>query len=199
MQIAAKQKRSGFKTAYWIPVLILLALAFGPALRAQDQAIAKKLQGFDAYMAKILKDWNAPGVGVGIVSGDKLVFAKGYGYRDYEKKLPFTPSSLCQIASNTKLFTAVAAGLLVDEGKLTWDEPVRESVPSIRFYNNELNNTVTLRDMLSHRTGITRHDVIWFKSDDTRKQLFDKVKYLQPPKPLRQTFLSTNLSHADAG
>src|SRR4030042_3295080 len=78
MQIAAKQKRSGFKTAYWIPVLILLALAFGPALRAQDQAIAKKLQGFDAYMAKILKDWHAPGVGVDIVSGDKLVFAKGY-------------------------------------------------------------------------------------------------------------------------
>ncbi|OGD39833.1 MAG: penicillin-binding protein [Candidatus Aminicenantes bacterium RBG_19FT_COMBO_58_17] len=150
-------------------------------------------------MAKILKDWNAPGVGVGIVSGDKLVFAKGYGYRDYEKKLPFTPSSLCQIASNTKLFTAVAAGLLVDEGKLTWDEPVRESVPSIRFYNNELNNTVTLRDMLSHRTGITRHDVIWFKSDDTRKQLFDKVKYLEPQKPLRQTFLYNNLMYAAAG
>ena len=80
----------------------------------------------------MLKDWNAPGVGVGIVVGDKLVFAKGYGYRDYGKKLPFTPTTLCPIASNTKLFTAVGAGMLVEEGKLTWDKPVRQSVPAIR-------------------------------------------------------------------
>jgi CubicO group peptidase (beta-lactamase class C family) len=122
-------------------------------------------------MEKALKDWNAPGVVVGIVIEDKLAFAKGYGYRDYEKKLPFTPTTLCQIASNTKLFTAVAAGMLVDEGKLTWDKPARDSVPAIRFYNDQLNNTVTLRDMLAHRTGITRHDTIWYKSDFTRKEL----------------------------
>jgi CubicO group peptidase (beta-lactamase class C family) len=199
MHIPPKHERSGFKAAIGLSVFILLALAFGPGLGAQDKAIAKKLQGFDAYMAKILKDWNAPGIGVGVVVGDKLVFAKGYGYRDYEKKLPFTPTTLCQIASNTKLFTAVAAGMLVDEGKLTWDKPVRDSVPSIQFYNNDLNNTVTLRDMLAHRTGITRHDTIWYKSDDTRKQLFDKVKYLEPQEPLRQTFLYNNLMYAAAG
>jgi len=180
-------------------ILVLLALISGQAVNAQDSIWSKKLKGFDAYMAKVLKDWNAPGIGVGIVAGDELVFAKGYGYRDFGKKLPFTPSTLCQIASNTKLFTAVAAGLLVDEGKLTWDDPVKDAVPSIRFYNNELNNTVTLRDMLSHRTGITRHDAIWFKSDDTRKQLFDKVRYLEPQKPLRQTFLYNNLMYAAAG
>ena len=197
------KSQRGFKSRIFgrafVLVLLAMALGIGLLVQAQDQAIAKKLQGFDAYMAKILKDWNVPGVGVGIVSGDKLVFAKGYGFRDYEKKLPFTPTTLCQIASNTKLFTAVAAGLLVDEGKLTWDKPVRESVPSIRFYNNELNNTVTLRDMLAHRTGITRHDVIWFQSDDTRKQLFDKVVYLEPQEPLRQTFLYNNLMYAASG
>ena len=82
---------------------------------------------------------------------------------------------MCPIASNTKLFTAVAAGMLVEEGKLTWDKPVRDSVPAIRFYNDQLNNTVTLRDMLSHRTGITRHDAIWYKSDFTRKELFERL------------------------
>ncbi len=177
----------------------IFVLAIGPSLKAQDTEIAKKLQGFDAYMAKILKDWNAPGVGVGIVAADKLVFAKGYGYRDYEKKLPFTATTLCQIASNTKLFTAIASGILVDEGKLTWDKPVRESVPTIQFYNDQLNNTVTLRDMLSHRTGITRHDTIWYRSDFTRKELFDRVKYLEPSAPLRQTFLYNNLMYAAAG
>ena len=179
--------------------IVLLVLTFQPPLAAQDSALAKKLGDFDAYMAKVLKDWNAPAVGVGIVKGDKLVFAKGYGFRDYGQKLPFTPTTLQQIASNTKLFTAVAAGLLVEEGKLTWDKPVRESVPSIKFYNSDLDNTVTLRDMLAHRTGITRHDTIWYQSDDTRKQLFDKVKYLEPQEPLRQTFLYNNLMYAAVG
>jgi CubicO group peptidase (beta-lactamase class C family) len=150
-------------------------------------------------MAKILKDWNAPGIGVGIVAGDRLVFAKGYGYRDYGKKLPYTPTTLHQIASNTKLFTAVAAGFLVDEGKLTWDKPVREAVPSIRFFNDQLNATVTLRDMLAHRTGITRHDTIWYNSDFSRKDLFDRTRYLEPTAPLRQTFLYNNLMYAAAG
>jgi len=175
------------------------ALIFGQVLEAQDQNITQKLQGFDAYMERTLKDWNAPAVGVGIVVGDRLVFAKGYGYRDYEQKLPFTPTTLCQIASNTKLFTAVAAGLLVEEGKLNWDKPVRESVPTIRFYNDELDNKVTLRDMLAHRTGITRHDSIWYKSDFTRKELFDRLRYLEPREPIRQTFLYNNLMFAGVG
>ena len=87
-------------------------MIFGPAAHAQEPEITNKLQGFDSYVEQVLKDWNTPGIGVGIVVGDKLVFAKGYGYRDYERKLPFTPKTLCPIASNSKLFTAVAAGIL---------------------------------------------------------------------------------------
>ena len=177
--------------------LLVFFLAVGAA--AQEINVTEKLAGFDDYMAKTLKDWNAPGVGVGIVVNGKLVFAKGYGYRDYEKKLPFTAETVVPIASNTKLFTAVAAGMLVDEGKLTWDKPVRDSVPSIRFYNDQLNNQITLRDMLSHRTGITRHDTIWYKSDFTRKELFEKLVYLEPEQPMRQTFLYNNLMFAAAG
>ncbi len=180
-------------------IALVLLLASAVALRAQDVDVAKRLEGFDDYMAKVLKDWNGPGIGVGIVVGDKLVFAKGYGYRDYGKKLPFTPGTVCPIASNTKLFTAVAAGMLVEDGKLTWDKPVRESVPTIRFYNEPLNNTVTLRDMLSHRTGITRHDLIWYKSDFTRKELFDRIQFLEPQEPMRQTFLYNNLMFAGVG
>lgn len=180
-------------------VIALVYFALASVAAAQPVDITKKLEGFDAYMAKTLKDWNAPGVGVGIVVNDKLVFAKGYGFRDYEKKLPFTPATMSPIASNTKLFTAIAAGMLVQEGKLTWDKPVTDSVPSIRFYNNQLNNTVTLRDMLSHRTGITRHDTIWYKSDFTRKQLFEKLVYLEPQEQMRETFLYNNLMFAAVG
>src|SRR5690242_368907 len=178
-----------------------LALFFLSAwsIAGQTLDITAKLDGFDAYMAQVLKDWNAPGLGVGIVVNDRLVFARGYGFRDFEKKLPYTPGTMTPIASNTKLFTAIAAGMLVEEGKLTWDKPVRDSVPSIRFFNDQLNNTVTLRDMLSHRTGVTRHDTIWYKSDFTRKQLFEKLAFLEPQEPLRETFLYNNLMYAAVG
>ena len=89
---------------------ISLLCIFLPLLtQAQTIDVTQKLNGFDDYMAKVLKDWNGPGIGVGIVVGDKLVFAKGYGYRDYENKLPFTAGTVCPIASNTKLFTAISA------------------------------------------------------------------------------------------
>jgi CubicO group peptidase (beta-lactamase class C family) len=179
--------------------LTLFLMLSGPGARAQAPDVTSKLSGFDSYMEQTLKDWNTPGIGVGIVVNDKLVFAKGYGYRDYEKKLPFTPTTLCQIASNSKLFTAVSAGMLVEEGKLTWDKPVRESVPTIQFYNDQLNNNVTLRDMLAHRTGVTRHDSIWFRSPFTRKELFEKLKYLEPQEPMREIFLYNNLMYAGAG
>jgi CubicO group peptidase (beta-lactamase class C family) len=203
MNTNVSQERRRFRLSRRIAVIGILALTLGPGSQTQAQDgvndISKKLQGFDAYMEKVLKDWNAPAVAVGIVVGDKLVFAKGYGYRDYEKKLPFTPTTLCPIASNSKLFTAVSAGLLVDEGKLTWDKPVRDSVPAIRFYNDALNNAITLRDMLSHRTGMSRHDLIWYKSDFTRKELFERLKYMEPSAPLRQTFLYNNMMYAASG
>ena len=180
------------------PLLAAVTLTVAP-VRAQQPSLETRLKGFDAYMAQVLKDWNVPGIGVGIVVKDKLVFAKGYGYRDYGKKVPYTPTTTQPIASNTKLFTAVAAGLLVDEGKLDWDKPIRQFVPSIQFYNDDLNRTVTIRDMLSHRTGITRHDLIWFKSDFTQKELFERLKYLEPSENPRSVFLYNNMMYSGSG
>jgi len=182
----------------------ILALAFAASLNAQEKPaptidVTQKLAGFDAFMEKTMKDWNAPGIGVGIVVGDKLVFAKGYGYRDIEKKLPITANTMFPIASNTKLFTSVAAGFLVEEGKLTWDRPIRESVPTIQFYDSYLNNTITVRDMLGHRTGITRHDSIWYKSDYSSRELFERLKYLEPKESPRQLFIYNNMMYAGVG
>jgi CubicO group peptidase (beta-lactamase class C family) len=185
-----------------LPLFLLVALlAFAAArpAQAQEPSVDAKLTGFDETMAQIVKDWNVPGIGVGIVVKDRLVFAKGYGYRDYGKKLPFTSKTTIPIASNTKLFTAVACGLLIEDGKLAWDEPVRKFVPGIQFYDDDLNRQVSIRDMLSHRTGITRHDTIWYKSDFTRRELFERLKYLEPTKPLRTTFLYNNMMYASAG
>jgi CubicO group peptidase (beta-lactamase class C family) len=176
----------------------LVAAIASPALRAQP-SIDARLEGFDAYMAQVLRDWNVPGIGVGIVIKDKLVFAKGYGFRDYGKKLPFTPTTTQPIASNTKLFTAIAAGMLVEDGKLDWDQPIRQYVPGIKFFNDDLDRTITIRDMLSHRTGITRHDLIWYKSEFSQKELFERLKYLEPSEPARSVFLYNNMMYAGSG
>src|SRR5262249_4947558 len=106
----------GFALAFALTLALAFSglSAYAQAQKDQDitkKDIIKKLQGFDAYMEQTIKDWNTPGIGVGIVVNDKLVFAKGYGYRDYEKKLPFTPTTLCPVASNTKLFTAGSPGV----------------------------------------------------------------------------------------
>lgn len=180
---------------------LIAALVFtsGIVVAQQQESVEARLKGFDAYMEQVMKDWNAPGIGIGIVMGDKLVFAKGYGYRDYGKKLPYTITTTQPIASNSKLFTAIALGLLVEDGKLRWDEPIKQFVPSIRFYNDELDRSVTIRDMLSHRTGVTRHDAIWYKSTFTRRELWDRLRYLEPTAPIRTRFLYNNLMYTAAG
>ncbi len=187
------------KTKNLIYGMLWLLLMASIGLKAQNINVEQRLQGFDQTIEKILKDWNVPGCGIGIVVKDKLVFAKGYGYRNMEKKLPVTPNTLFQIASNTKLFTATAIGFLVDEGKLDWDKPIKKYVPQIQFYNDNLDANVTIRDMLSHRTGISRHDGIWYKSDFSRQELFDRLKYLEPSLPLRSGFLYNNLMYAASG
>ena len=178
-----------------LSVLLLLSIS----VVSQEINVKKSLSGFDKYMEGVLEDWNAPGVGVAVIHGGELVYVKGFGYRDYGEKLPITKNTLFQIASNTKLFTSVAAGMLVEEGVFTWDQPFKESVPEIEFYNDLLNSQVTLRDMLSHKTGISRHDMIWFQSDFTRKDLFDRMKFLEPSKPLRQDFIYNNLMYTAVG
>jgi CubicO group peptidase (beta-lactamase class C family) len=188
-----------FKLKHALILSAVLALTSSIVVAQQQQSVEARLKGFDSYMEQVMKDWNAPGIAIGIVMGDKLVFAKGYGFRDYGKKLPYTATTTQPIASNTKLFTAVAAGLLVEEGKLRWDDPIKQFVPSIRFYNDELDRSVTIRDMLSHRTGVTRHDSIWYKSAFTRRELWDRLRYLEPTAPIRTKFLYNNLMFTAAG
>ena len=179
--------------------LVLGSPAASQVASPAQPSVERALAGLDAYMEKILQDWNAPGVAVGVVARNTLVFAKGYGYRDVGKKLPMTPTTLVQIASNTKLFTAVGAGLLVEDGKLEWDKPIRDFVPSIQFFSDDLNRSITLRDMLAHRTGVTRHDAVWYKSELTRAELFARLKYLEPTAPPRQTYLYNNLMYSAVG
>ncbi len=101
-----------------ISVLLLLLLSFISKINGQSYNLDKSLKGFDKYIEQVMDDWNTPGIAVGIVVKDELAYWKGFGYRDLENKLPVTSKTLFPIASNTKLFTSVAMGMLVEEGKM---------------------------------------------------------------------------------
>lgn len=152
----------------------------------------------DAFAREALDAFHVQGLGLAVLTGDKVLLCRGYG-RDRVLKGPFTPSSPFQIASNTKLFTAMAAGMLVAEGRLGWDQPVHEVVPSIRFARPEWEASVSLRDLLAHRTGIQRHEFVGLEFGGTRAELVDKLRFLEPSAPLRQRFEYSNLQYVAVG
>jgi len=160
---------------------------------------AKALEGFDEFVNQTIKDWHGAGAAVAIVQGDKVVLLKGYGFRDVEKKLPMTPKSLCAIASITKSFTVTDLGMLFDEGKGGWDVPVRSLFPAFKMYDPVLTEQMVVRDLVTHRSGLPRHDMVWYSSDFSRDDLIRRLQYLEPNKPLRTTFQYNNLMFMTAG
>ena len=180
-------------------ILIAAFLFIATAGYGQANPFQKRFPLIDRYVDSLLKDWNVPGLALGIIYKDQLIYAKGYGYRDMGKKLPVDANTLFPIASNTKLFTATAAVMLADEEKLSLDKPVRTYMPALNFYNDELNTKVTLRDMLSHRTGLPRYDGIWVASPFTRKETVAKVVYMKPVLGFREGYIYNNMMFASAG
>jgi len=178
---------------------ILLASDVGHAAAAQAAGQKPTLGDFDAYVAEIMKDWKVPGLAVAVVEDGKVVLLKGYGYRDVEKKLPVTTRTLFGIGSISKSFTVTSMGMLVDEGKLDWDKPVRNYLPAFKLYDPVSSERVTPRDLITHRTGLPRHDTVWYSSNFSRADLVRRLQYLEPSKDLRYAYQYNNLMFMTAG
>ncbi|MDZ4800099.1 MAG: serine hydrolase domain-containing protein [Bryobacteraceae bacterium] len=169
------------------------------SLAALTAPASELLNGFDLFMEQAMRDHGVNGAAVAVVHEGKLVLMKGYGFRDVAQHLPVTPTTVFPIASITKSFTVTALGALVDEGKLEWDKPVREYLPGFRMYDPVATDQLSPRDLVTHRSGLPRHDIIWYSSSFTREQLVDRLRYLEPNKPLRSTFQYNNLMFVTAG
>ncbi|MCX7920007.1 MAG: serine hydrolase [bacterium] len=137
---------------------------------------------FDRFVNRMRKEWLAPGVGLGIVQGNRIVYQRSYGVRDIARNLPVTEQTKFMVASCTKSFTATAVGILVDEQKLDWDTPVRKYLPWFRMYDPVMTERLTVRDLLCHRSGLPRHDYVWFNNPLSRKEIAQRLKYLEPSK-----------------
>jgi CubicO group peptidase (beta-lactamase class C family) len=179
-------------------IVFLFALAAGP-LGAQSSPLDPKATEFDAYVAKAVRDWQAPGLAIAVVKDGKIVFAKGYGVREVGKPAAFDTSTMSAIASTTKAMTAASIGMLVDEGKLKWDDPVTKYLPSFQLYDPYVTRELTVRDLLTHRSGLGNTDYLWALSDLSAPEMMAKLKLIKPEYSTRSSFVYQNVMYIMAG
>ncbi|MBM3297809.1 MAG: beta-lactamase family protein, partial [Candidatus Aminicenantes bacterium] len=170
--------------------------------RGEDPAAAaaRDLAGFDDLVARGLKELNVPGVAVAVVRDGRVVLAKGYGYRDAERQAPMTADTLLAIGSSSKAFTTFALGVLVDRGLVEWDKPVRAAIPWFKLRDPLAGERLTPRDLVTHRSGLPRHDLVWYNNAGvSREEFVRRLEHLEPTADLRTRFQYNNLMFLTAG
>ena len=176
-------------------VLIPTAASAAPAPPTNEE-LAADLRD---YVPQLLKDWEVPGLSLAVIRDGQVVLTEGYGLRDIDKKLPVTPETRFAIGSSTKAFTTAALGILVDEGKLEWDKPVRTWMPAFRLHDAYATEHMTPRDLVSHRSGLPRHDLMWYGTTATRAELVSRLGDLEASAELRTRWQYQNLMYMTAG
>ncbi len=177
-----------------ITLLLFVLVAFHPA-HAQEAP----LNGFDDYVNKSLRDWEVPGLAIAIVKDDRIVLAKGYGVRKLGDPTPVNERTLFAIGSSSKAFTAASVAMLVDEGKVKWDDAVTKYLPGFELYDPYVTRELKVRDLLAHRSGLERGDFLWYGSEYDRDEILQRTRYLKPTWSLRSTFGYQNLMYLAAG
>lgn len=171
------------------------------ALAAVETANAQAapLNGFDDYVNNSMKGWEVPGIAIAVVKDDKIVFAKGYGVKRLGESAPVDERTLFAIGSSSKAFTAAAVAMLVDEGKLKWNDPVTKYLPGFEMYDPYVTRELTVRDLLSHRSGLERGDFLWYGTENDRDEILRRTRYIKPSWSLRSNFGYQNLMYLAAG
>jgi CubicO group peptidase (beta-lactamase class C family) len=147
----------------------------------------------DAYVNKAIADWQVPGLALAIVRNDSVIYAKGYGVKTLGKSDPVTDRTLFAMASTSKAFTAALMGMLVDSGKVKWDDPVTKYLPWFQMYDPYVTRELTVRDVLSHRSGLARGDMLWYASPRAGEDVIRQVRYLAPAWSVRSHFGYQNI------
>ena len=170
-----------------------------PESAKKDKNLEKKLKKLREYIHVVMQDSNVPGLGMGIVKDGKVIFAEGFGYRNVEKKLPVTTQTLFAIGSMTKPFTAMGIGMLVADGKIDWWKPVRTYLPEFTLKDPYITANITLRDLVTHRSGFARYDKLWMGSPFTREEIVYKLRHLDSIFGFRERHQYTSIMYTAAG
>jgi CubicO group peptidase (beta-lactamase class C family) len=191
-------------------IVTALVLAFGaapshaaePAAPVAVTTVAAAPFDLDADVARVLKLFQVPGMAIAVVKDGKVVTARGFGVRKQGTPHPVDSKTLFEIASNSKVFTAVALAMLVDEGKLEWDDKVTKHLPNFRMYDAYVSQEMTVRDLLVHRSGLGlgAGDLLWWPTTNfTTDEIIERLRYVKPATSFRNSYAYDNLLYIVAG
>lgn len=172
---------------------------FGLSLSLSAQPNGVILQKIDLQIRKMMADWECPGMAMAIVKDDAVIFAKGYGVRELGKPELVDENTLFAVGSQTKAFTAAALAILVDEGKLKWDDPVLKYLPQFELSDPELTRRLSIRDCLTHRSGIDSLSAQFLFTDLSREEILRRYRYAKPTGVFRSSFDYNNILFVLAG
>jgi CubicO group peptidase (beta-lactamase class C family) len=180
-------------------IIFLFIVFLSVEITVQSQNI--DFEKLDAYFEKAAIDWGIPGMSVGIVKNGEIVFSNGYGVLEIGKPVKPDGNTLYAIASNSKAFTSAIIAMLVQEGKLNWDDKVQKYLPYFELYDPFVSRETTIKDLLCHRVGLGTFsgDVIWYKSDLTSEEIIKRLKYLPNKFDFRDGFGYSNVMYITAG
>ncbi len=167
--------------------------------QSQIEISDRKLDGLDEMVDKAMDLFSVPGVSVGIIIDGEIVLTKGYGFADKAKGLKVNENTLFAIGSCTKAFTTHVLGQLVDEGKISFNDPVIEYIPEFRLNDEYTTFHITIKDLVTHMSGLPRHDLLWYNEEFSRNDLLERLKYLDSTTDLRGGFQYNNLMYVVAG
>ncbi|MBD0778905.1 serine hydrolase [Maribacter sp. ANRC-HE7] len=180
--------------------LFIFSLFISIGIQGQEEKQVD-LKALDNYFAKMVKDWDVPGASIGVVKDGNLIFTGNYGVLEKGKKGKPNAKTLYAIASNSKAFTSAIIGMLVQEGKLDWNDKVKKYLPYFAMYDPWVSEHITIRDILSHRVGLGTFsgDNIWYKSNFTAKEIIERIQYVPQAYEFRSGYGYSNLMYITAG
>lgn len=179
--------------SFCLVFLILFTGAAGAYAQSAD------LEALDTYIERARQDWGIPGLAIAVVRNDSVIFARGYGVREHGTNAPVDENTLFAIASTTKAFTVAALGMLVDEGVVDWDDPVRRHLPGFELQDPYVTRHVTIRDLLTHRVGVALEDNVWIASPFERPEIVRRLRHLDQARGFREGYRYNNLMYMVAG
>jgi CubicO group peptidase (beta-lactamase class C family) len=178
------------------PILSGCGLA---ALLVAPLSAQEPFPGLDRYISQAMAGWKVPGLAIAVVRNDSVLYLKGYGVQQLGAPAAVDERTLFEIGSSSKSFTATLVAMLVSDGKMRWDERITTYLPGFRLQDPVANAEVTLRDALSHRTGLSRGELSWMAAGISREEVLRRVRFLKPAWPFRSRWGYQNIMFLAAG
>jgi CubicO group peptidase (beta-lactamase class C family) len=178
-----------------VPIIVAALLALAP----RSAAAQEPYPGLEAYIARAMAAWHVPGLGVAIVRNDTVIYVKGFGLRRFDSTEPVDENTLFEIGSSSKAFTATLTAMMVSDGRMRFDDRIGDYLPAFRLADPVANAEVTLRDGLSHRSGIGRGELIWLGAGIPRDEVLRRTRFLQPESPFRSRYSYQNILYLAVG